>query len=399
MLRNVGIWIMNRKIVYLCLLCLPFISGLARGEFTHPGVFVSLGQLQYVKNELSKEPWKTAYELTLRDNLANLEYEPRPWATVECGSFSNPNYGCSDEIRDAQAAYTQALLWRLDGNVRYAENVRKILNAWANTLTGGHTNSNGPLQAAWAAELFTRAAEIVKYTYGGWPQAEKDKVTLLFARQYYPYVLRAFSGGYACYNKNWHASAIEAMFNMAVFNKNQAWLDDAVVKWRSLVPSYVYLSSDGVRPRDASWCSRSDTQINSHWNYPQAYVDGISQESCRDFEHAAYGLAAIINVAESARLQGIDLYGDQASKAALRITAAMELHSAYQNGDHAKLCKNYDGYNNTIGTFEVGFNHYALRQGISLPQTSLFLQKHRPAKGKFHYLWETLTHGLIGEIQ
>ena len=46
------------------------------------------------------------------------------------------------------------------------------------------------------------------------------KVTRLFASQYYPDVLRAFSGGYACYNKNWHASAIEAMFNIAVFNKN-----------------------------------------------------------------------------------------------------------------------------------------------------------------------------------
>lgn len=378
---------------------LLFICRLAQGEFSHPGILINLKQLQYVKENIYREPWKSAYEITLRDPLADRNYEPTPWATVECGSYSQPNLGCSDEIRDARAAYTQALLWRLNGEPRYAENVRKILNAWADTLTGGHINSNGPLQAAWAAGLFTRAAEIVKYSYDGWPQPEKDKVTRMFSRQYYPDVLRAFSGGYACYNKNWHASAIEAMLNIAVFNKNRSWFDDAVVKWRSLVSSYIYLSSDGVRPKNAFWCSRSNSQINTHWHGPEAYVDGLTQESCRDFEHVAYGLAAIINVAESARLQGLDLYQDQTSQAALRITTAMELHSAHQNGDQAKLCKSYDGHKkNTIGTFEIGFNHYALRQDISLPQTSLFLQKHRPLEGKFHYLWETLTHGSTGNI-
>ncbi|MBC3364992.1 alginate lyase family protein [Pseudomonas sp. SWRI154] len=390
---------MKKIIGYVLFSVFIFTNPLALGGFTHPGVLVGSKQLQYVRDNLSREPWRTAYEETMRDPLANLEYVPKPWATVECGSYSDPNHGCSDEMRDAQAAYTQALLWRLNGDVRYAENVRKILNAWADTLTGGHIDSNAPLQAAWAAELFTRAAEIVKYTYSGWPQPEKDKVTRLFASQYYPDVLRAFSGGYACNNKNWHASAIEAMFNIAVFNKNQSWLDDAVARWRSLVPSYIYLSSDGARPKDASWCPRNNTQINAHWSNPEAYVEGMTQESCRDFEHTAYGLAAIINVAESAHLQGIDLYGDQTSQAASRIAAAMELHSAYQNGEQAKLCKAYDGHkNDTVGTFDIGFNHYALRQGVSLPQTWLFLQEHRPVKGKFHYLWETLTHGSTGII-
>ncbi|EJK99305.1 MULTISPECIES: alginate lyase family protein [Pseudomonas] len=378
---------------------LLLVSRLVQANLAHPGILVDFKQLQYVKENIHREPWRSAYEKALQDPLGDRNYEPTPWTTVECGSYSNPNNGCSDETRDARAAYTQALLWRLSGDPRYAENVRKILNAWADTLIGGHTNSNGPLQAAWTAALFTRAAEIVKYSYDGWPQPEKDKVTRLFARQYYPDVLRAFSGSYSCYNKNWHASAIEAMFNIAVFNKKQAWLDDAVAKWRGLVPSYIYLSSDGARPKNAPWCSRSNAQVNAHWSSPEVYVEGLSQESCRDFEHAAYGLAAIINVAESARLQGIDLYGDQTSQAALRIAAAMELHSAYQNGDQAKLCKSYDGYrNDTVGTFEIGFNHYALRQGASLPQTSLFLQKHRPVKGKFHYLWETLTHGSTGII-
>lgn len=387
------------RYIFMLFILMPFFCGAAENSFNHPGIFVSLKQLQYVKDNLSREPWKSAYEKVLQDPLADKHYEPTPWSTVECGSSSNPNNGCTDEVRDAQAAYTQALLWRLSGETVYAENVGKILNAWANTLTGGHTNSNGPLQASWSAAMLTRAAEIVKYTYTGWPQSEKDKVTKLFSEQYYPDISRMFSGSYACYNKNWHASAIEAMLNIAVFNKNTKWFNDAIEKWHSLVPSYIYLSSDGSRPKNASWCSRNDPQINAYWNNPKSYVDGLTQESCRDFEHTAYGLAAIINTAETARLQGIDLYQDKSSNAQMRIIKAMELHSAYQTAALSdKLCQNYEGYKlNTKGTFEVGFNQYSVRQGLDLPHTADFLLSTRPTKGHFHYLWETLTHGLVGD--
>lgn len=127
-----------------------------------------------------------------------MDYKPTPWKTVECGSSSNPNFGCSDETRDASAAYTQAILWQLTGNTQYAESTRKILNAWAETLEGGHTNSNGPLQAAWSAETFTRAAEILKYTYSDWSQDEKNKVTQMFATQYLPDINKMFEGDYGC---------------------------------------------------------------------------------------------------------------------------------------------------------------------------------------------------------
>jgi len=368
--------------------------------FTHPGILVTLKQLDFVKNHLDSEPWKSALDRVLKDPFARTDYVPTPWPKVECGSYSNPNLGCADETNDAGAAYTQAILWRLTGNMQYAENVRKILNAWANTLSGGHTESNAPLQAAWAAQLFTRAAEIVKYTYTGWPQPEKDRVTRMFATQYLPNIKSMFSGAYACYNKNWHASGIEAMANIGVFNKSTEIFDDAILKWKSLLPAYIYLGSDGSRPKNASWCFRSDAQISAHWYKPVAYVDGLSQETCRDFDHSAYGLAAIVNVAETARAQGLDLYHDKDTNASRRITSAMELHSRYQNDlrrTKSRLCsKDKDVQGGTKGTFEIGYNQYAVRDGAQLPETERFLLNTRPTKGQFHYLWETLTHGQIG---
>jgi len=46
------------------------------------------------------------------------------------------------------------------------------MNAWSGTLTGGHTNNNGPVQASWTGDVFRRAAEIIRYSYKGWSDVE-----------------------------------------------------------------------------------------------------------------------------------------------------------------------------------------------------------------------------------
>jgi hypothetical protein len=72
-------------------------------------------QLDFLSHQVSleKEPWYSALRETMDHQFGSLKYEFRPWQLVECGSYSVPNNGCSDETNDAQAAYTQALLWAL----------------------------------------------------------------------------------------------------------------------------------------------------------------------------------------------------------------------------------------------------------------------------------------------
>ncbi|MDZ3993125.1 alginate lyase family protein [Pseudomonas sp. Teo4] len=369
----------------------------AAANLVHPGILVDRAQLQYVKARLHQQPWQQAFQQAKDSVWANKAYQPKPWHTVECGSYSKPNYGCSDETNDAAAAYTQALLWSYTGETVYAENVRRILNAWANTLAGGHTNSNGPLQAAWSATQFSRALEITKYSYAQWPKAEQDKVAQMLVTQYRPNILRMFTpgAGSTCHNKNWHASGIEALMSIGIVTDNRQWMEDAIQRWRSLVPAYIYLPTDGWRPVDATWCTRSDSRIAAHWHSPKAFVTGLSQETCRDLAHTAMGLAAIVNVAETARLQGIDLYAEQQ----YRIIRALELHSSHQNGNLTRQLCSAPLKATINGTFEIAYNHYALRRGIRMPETQTFLAKSRPMPGGFHLRWETLTHGLTGTRQ
>lgn len=368
-------------------------------DFIHPGILVTSKQIEFVRAHIDESPWKEAFGKALESKYADLSYQAHPWEEVECGSYSNPDNGCSDEISDAQAAYTQALLWRYTGDKRYAANAVSIMNAWATTLKRGHTNSNAPLQASWAAELFTRSAELVKFTYGEWLQPEKDQVSKMFREQYQPDIDKVFTqGGYICYTQNWQASAIEGLLNISIFNRDAQLFDYAISKWRGLVPAYIYLTSDGALPKRAPWCLVGDQTIVEHWYSPAIFIDGLVRETCRDLDHTAYGLAALMNAAETARIQGVDLYDDFDTKSKERLTKAMELHSRYQSDEPnlPSLCGKPLTLS-TSGTFEIGYNHYVVRGGGKLRQTEIFLSKTRPTRSRFHYMWETLTHGLIGD--
>jgi hypothetical protein len=62
---------------------------------------------------------------------AALNRAPEPRAVVECGSYSNPNRGCTDERQDAIAAYADALAWYITRDERYARKVIELMDAWS----------------------------------------------------------------------------------------------------------------------------------------------------------------------------------------------------------------------------------------------------------------------------
>jgi hypothetical protein len=95
------------------------------------------------------QPWQSAFAGFARQPVRRAVAYPRPRETVECGSHSNPNFGCSDEREDALAAYADALVWYLLRDDRYATKAITIMDAWSATLKT-HTNSNALSQTGWA---------------------------------------------------------------------------------------------------------------------------------------------------------------------------------------------------------------------------------------------------------
>jgi hypothetical protein len=353
----------------------------------HPGVRDNHAQLDFIKAKVAagREPWKSAFEAAKASDIGALTYVAHPWKTCECGSFSKPDHGCKDEQHDSEAAYTQALLWYISGDKRYAENTINIMNAWAGTLTGGHTFANGPVQAAWCGEQWPRAAEIIRYTYSGWAAADMAKFQNMLTTQYLP----SLTNG-SCENGNKELSMSEALINIGVFNDDRASFDLGVKMWRRRTPAYIYLTSDGPTPVKATDCD--DMPIWSNKGLTTPFVDGLLQESVRDSGHANLALAAMVNAAETARQQGVDLYAEQAK----RIMAALEFQAQYLPPNNATPPANVTFHLHP--TWEIAFNEYHNRLGYDLPKMAAVIPKNRPTGVNHDMAWETLTHAEAGSI-
>jgi hypothetical protein len=358
----------------------------APATFTHPGVLVSRPQLDFVKTQVKAgaQPWKAAYDQAVASSYASLSRTPKPRAVVECGSYSNPNYGCTDEREDAMAAYTDALIWYISGDARYAQKAIALMDAWSAVITS-HTNSNAPLQTGWAGSSWPRAAEIIKYTYTSWPNSGRFGTMLRNV-----YLSKVINGSNS--NGNWELSMMEAAVGISVFLEDKTSFDKAVARYRNRVAAYVYLSSDGSLPKTVPG-SGLDTrdEIVGYWQGQTTFADGLTQETCRDFTHTGYGIAAVADVAETLRIQGNDVYGTDIGE---RLRQALGFQSKYQLGTAAPswLC----GGQLHLGlgpVTEVGFNALHTRLGIGMTNTQTLTERQRPAgTNNLFVAWQTLTH-------
>ncbi len=355
--------------------------------FIHPGILLNQAQLDLIKSRVAGgvEPQKSAFETMKKSPQAATNYTPHPWATCECGPRSNPDLGCKDEQRDSEAAYTQALMWYITGDKQYAENAIKIMNAWSSTLTGGHKLANGPVQAAWCAEVWPRAAEIIRYTYPGWKPVDITKFQEMLATQYVPSLI-----GGSCENGNKELSMSEALINIGVFNDDRHTFDLGVKMWRGRAPAYIYLKTDGATPVKPANCE--EMAIWGNKGYTTPLVDGLLQETCRDSGHANMALAAMVNAAETARQQGLDLYSEQGK----RIMAALEFQAQFLPPNNAPVPAHLSFEKHP--TWEIAYNHFHNRLGNNLPKIAAVLPSNRPTGVNHHMAWETLTHGDVGNV-
>ena len=358
----------------------------APATFTHPGVGVSRAQLDFVraKVQAGAQPWTNAFNQAKSSSYASLSRTPTPRAVVECGPYSNPNLGCTNEREDAIAAYTDALLWYLTGDDRYAQKAIQLMDAWSATIQD-HTNSNAPLQTAWSASSWPKAAEIIKYLHGNWPNS--GRFATMLRNVYLPEIINGSNS-----NGNWELSMTEAIQGIGVFLEDKTVYDKAIALYRVRVPAYVYLESDGALPKTKP-SQNLDTRdkIVAYWQGQGTFVTGLTQETCRDFTHTGYGISSISHVLETSRIQGIDLYPEFGE----RLRQALGFQSRWERNLEpvpSWLCNGT--VNRGLGPItEVGYNALHTRLGIAMTNTQALTESRRPAgSNNLFVAWETLTH-------
>jgi len=380
---------LRRSLVVL----LVTVSGAALAQpMQHPGVLVSRQQLDFVKQQVAQktEPFYGEYQKAMASQYATLDYKlqgPPPTGIIDCGPYSRPDHGCHAEDADATAAYLQALLWWINGDRHYADNSIRIMNAYSHQLTA-YTSSNAPLQAAWSAEMWPRAAEIIRYSPAGWKPEDVQAFGAMLTKINLP-LIRDGSPK----NGNWELSMIEGMMGIAVFINDRPLLNHAEGMWHERVPAYFYSAKlDGDHPRPLP---RGEGRTTWYGQTTfDATTNGVAQETCRDLGHTGYALSATMAAAETAHIQGAKLYESEEP----RLIAALEFHAHLflrQEPVPKTVCGGTIHYGAGY-TFGIGYNEYHNRLGQPMAETRQWLDKVLavPEPVDMHTtVFELLTHG------
>ena len=349
--------------------------------FVHPGAMSSKDELDFVKAKIAAgtQPWSGAFQKML------------PLATPYTKTTAPLDLGKAtenDQKDDAKKAYANALAWYFTGNETYAKNAIAVFKVWANTFAGyryadplNPDSNQSQLDCAWIGAILGPAAEILR-GYSGWVPADMAAVQNMFKTKFYP-DLNLMS----VWNGNVDLTQIDAMMNIAVFNEDEAEFNLGLARMARRDQAYFYLSTDPASYRFYGGLS------DASWFKPAKWVDGLTQETCRDNDHhAQYALASALHAAEVAWHQGVDVYTPNEK----RFREALELMSTQiWTGRMQGTCGNDTTTPDRFDTFEVGYNHYHNRKGIELPNTwKAITQEIRPkGQSDWNIFFETLTHG------
>ena len=393
--------------------------------FTHPGVLVDGARLSAVKAQAAagREPWASALRRARSSRYGSLSYSPAPVPALLAPSGGdlawierNPSYGLRpagqvEHLDDARAAYTQALLWAYTGDRAHAAKAIQIMNAWSSTLrkiefqtpapdgSGEKLWDQGKLQAGWGASLFSRAGEIIRYTDAGWAAPDIARFETMLRDVYLPHTISGWSNG-----ANWLMTFAEATIGIGVFTNDRRTFDAGVDYWRKKVASTIYLPTDGAWPvAPDPYYNRAD-RIKALWFNPTAYLPGLQAEACRDLSHMMLGMGAMANGAETARIQGVDLWGEQRARLVAGFELAANFVNQYldQGGAPASTwrpaglpCETFKAGGEALTRgWDVAYDHYARRGGIPMPNTQRVAARTRGKdSAQLHLSWEALTHG------
>lgn len=300
------------------------------------------------------EPWAGAWRAFTNGNKwIAPDYKPRPLEVVGRGVGST---GQANISGDCTASYYNAIAWAVSGEERFAKKSVEIMNAWSykcREING----KDAVLCAGIYGYKLLNAAEIIRATYKEWPEQDITQFKHLMREVFYPVIadFATFANG------NWDAAAEVTMISMGVFLDDRAMFDRAA-------RYYMAGSGDG---------SLLHYIIND---------TGQLQETGRDQQHSQLGIGLLSCVAETAWHQGVDLYGAYDN----RLLKGFEYTAKYNLGEEVPFTPTHDRtgkYNHQkasergrpdLQIYEMVFNHYANRVGMSARYTAKVAAAQRP---------------------
>ncbi|XEC94420.1 RICIN domain-containing protein [Paenibacillus tarimensis] len=350
------------------------------GPFVHPGIlhtqadFDRMGQMV----NAGTQPYLDGYNRLVNSSLSSSNWTPRATDTIIRG-------GTGDNVSllyiDIARAYQNALLWKITGNTANGDTARNILNAWSSTLTTVSGNADRYLASGLYGYQMANAAEIMR-DYPGFNLTQMQN--MLHDVFYKPLVERFLIG------------------NEFGDDHNDAYIQNYWANWdlanmAATVAIGIFCDRRDIYNIGIEYFKHGAGNGSIYNAIPFLHPNGLAQwqESGRDQAHTQLGIGLMASISEMAWNQGDDLYG----WANNRFLRAAEYVAKYNNGDDNVPFSTYEwgsGTNGSVQThtvidselrnemrpvWEMIYNHYANRKGLSVPNIAARAQLMRPEGG------------------
>jgi len=347
-------------------------------SFTHPGVFSSQGDLDFIQSKANQNGhlMHTTYN-ELKSWTNNVDnYAAINTVTVK----ANNSHSSQKKLKNAaDAVYSFALRWVVSGDNSWASAAVNIMNDWADTHTTievaqGEPQGHAVNVAAWIAIKFAAGAEILRHYNGGYSGFSASEQTDF--EDYLVNVLFNYldldsvnkdrecssnqinNSNYGCnydcspeYSKsdilyksnNRIFARAAAMMAVGVFTNNETMLERGISWYKFGIPTYIF-------------------------------PDGLVEELQRDCGHSNMGLSELAQCAEMGRQQEINTFEEENS----RLKLGFEWIAQANNGTSKTHCKgstSCDGFPEDkieYAGWEIAYNYYKTINGESMPHTQTF---------------------------
>lgn len=339
------------KVLSVLLICIWLGSGSAHA-FTHPGIPLTKADLDQVKANLNKEPWKSAYAALQDDGHSSLQYQMLgPFEKVSRNDYGQNTNGWQWKS-DMQAVFNLSLMWYFTGNADYAQKAHDILIAWATTQTA-YTGVEASFDLGDCAYCYAGGADILRGTWSGWTESDTTTVQNYFNNVFWSCL--GFPGPMATGSQG--MEALTAAVAIAVFDDDQA-------KLNQVLNDFLYDGDSALR---------------------DSLPNGQIGDTGRDQGHTSLFIYDLAFIAEVFWKQGIDVF----SVLDNRILAASEYYSRYNfPGPTPSFVSfgapfwgtfgNISGAPRSSGQSRRALNiihgAYVVRKGMSAPWTTQYRQ-------------------------
>ena len=347
--------------------------------FAHPGLLHTCDDLDRMRKAVAAQqaPIYDGFRAMAAHYRSSYDYAIRNTGQITSWGRGPTNF-TNEAANDAGAAYQNALMWCITGDVRHADKARDILNAWSASLES-ITGADGQLGSGLQGFKLVNAAELLRHSdYDGWAHADVERCAESFRQVWY----RSLSGYALFANGNWDVAALQTVLAIAVFCDDRVMFEDAL-----------RYATDGAG--------------NGRLTHIIVSASGQGQESGRSQSYAQLALGLLTNSAVVAWNQGVDLFGHEDD----RILKGFEYNSRYNLGDDsvpfvADLDRTGKYIKKSIAAgnrgqfqpiYEMAYAHYVSRLGLPAPDAERVIfrgiggSRFIEGNSDDHPAWGTLT--------